>query len=229
MKAKKKRAEASSEEGAGAETAPRSKNGKADKGAKENVRSDTARDGAVASWEGQLAAVSAERDALQEKLRRAQAECANIPKRLNQQHAEALKLAGKDLAQSLLPILDNLDRTLGALNESKVEDPVAEGVKLIAEELKKILANHGIERIESVGRPFDPMFQEALMPDQETDLPEGTVTKEFQVGYRMHGKVLRPAKVAVAAARDGTSEDGDSVERGVAGNEKMKAKDPSVQ
>jgi molecular chaperone GrpE len=138
---------------------------------------------------------------------RAQAECANITKRLTQDRAEAVKLAGMGLARALLAVLDNFERTLANLREAHAEDPVIAGVKLIADQLAKVLKDHGVEPIESVGKPFDPMYHEALMHDRQAEAPPGTITQELERGYTMHGRVLRHAKVAVGAApTDGDGE-----------------------
>ena len=140
-----------------------------------------------------------ERDEYKDKMLRAQAECANIAKRLHQQHGESLKLAGLGLARDLLPIIDNFERTLGNLQDAHAEDPVIAGVKLIADQLAKVLKDHGVEAIEAVGKRFDPNLHEALLHDRHSSQPSGTVTQEFERGYRMHDRVLRHSKVAVAA------------------------------
>ncbi len=137
-----------------------------------------------------------------DKVLRAQAECANISKRLQQQHAESLKYAGMDLARSLLPVVDSFQRTMQSLDESSDADPIVQGVRLIAEQLDKVLREHGVEVIAAVGEPFDPMFHEALMQDRQSDMPPGTVTMEMERGYKKHDRVLRPAKVAVAASSE---------------------------
>lgn len=155
----------------------------------------------VESIEERVTALTSERDELKDKLLRSQAECANISKRLHQQHAEALKLAGMNLARSLLPVLDSFERTFSALEEASKDDPVVQGVKLIADEFEKAFREHGIVPIEAEGQSFDPTQHEAMMQDHETDLPPGTVTQELQRGYVMQGRVLRPAKVAVAAQK----------------------------
>ncbi len=146
-----------------------------------------------------LDALRTERDQLKDKLLRAQAECANISKRLHQQHGEALKLAGMGLARELLPIVDNFERSLEGMTAEHEKDSVIAGIKLIADQLVKVLRDHGVEPIEAVGKPFDPTYHEALMSDPASDLPPGTVTSELQRGYTMHGRVLRPARVTVAA------------------------------
>jgi len=148
--------------------------------------------------------LKAELESCKDRLLRSQAECANVAKRLSQQHAESWKYASTDLARSLLPVLDSLDRTIKSLDEQDAGGSVAEGVKLIAEQLGKALRDHGVQPIEAVGRPFDPARHEALMQDRQSDQPAGTVTAEMQRGYTIHDRVLRPARVAVAA---GSAED----------------------
>lgn len=143
--------------------------------------------------------LKAELETCRDKLLRAQAECANVAKRLTQQHAESWKYAAADFVRSLLPVLDNLERTIHSLTGSRAEGPLVDGVKLIANQLLKTLRDHGVQPIEAVGKPFDPASHEALMQDRQSDQPAGTVTAEMQRGYMIHDRVLRPARVAVAA------------------------------
>lgn len=167
------------------------------------------------SGDTELGAIRAERDDLRDKLLRAQAECANISKRMTQQHQQSLQLAGVNLMRSMLPVLDNLDRTVDAVANHDADDPLVVGVKLVRQEFIKAMQDSGVAPIEAVGRPFDPMMHEAMMQDFQSDAAPGTVTQEMQRGYRMHDRVLRPAKVAVAAekpgepANDGGSDDAD--------------------
>lgn len=143
----------------------------------------------------------AQRDELQDKLLRAQAECANISKRMHQQNVEAVKYAGMSLAREVLHVVDSLDRSLAGFQSGAAGGSVLDGIRLIADQLAKVLSDHGIKPIESVGHPFDPMRHEAMMSDYESDMPVGTVTAEYQRGYMMHDRVLRPAKVVVATKK----------------------------
>lgn len=136
-----------------------------------------------------------------DKLLRAQAECANISKRLHQQHAESMKLASMGLARDVLNVVDSFGRSLEGLKAAGADVSVLEGVRLIAEQLEKVLRDHGVEPIHATGKPFDPTQHEALMPDYESPEPPGTVTAELVRGYTMHGRVLRPARVTVAAKK----------------------------
>ncbi len=143
-----------------------------------------------------------ERDELKDKLLRAQAECANISKRLHQQHGEALKLAGMGLARNLLQVIDGFDRSLARLRDCGAEASVIEGIELLSDQFHRVLRDHGVEPLEVVGKPFDPMLHEAMLADRDSDKPPGTVTAELQRGYTMNDRILRPAKVAVASADD---------------------------
>jgi molecular chaperone GrpE len=147
------------------------------------------------------ASLEKDRDELKDKLQRAQAECANISKRLHQQHADSLKLAEMDVVRSILPVLDNLDRILPIVTGAGVEPAVADGIKLIANELNQALRSHGVLPIEALAKPFNPSMHEALMQDRDSELPPGTVSQELQRGYTMHGRVVRPARVAVVAEK----------------------------
>jgi molecular chaperone GrpE len=155
-------------------------------------------DGETGAQQETLDGLRGQVEEYKDKMLRAQAECANIAKRLTQQHAESLKLAGMDLARSLLSVVDNFERTLESLSRSATKEAVSQGVKLIADQLMKTLADHGIQPIDTIGKPFDPRRHEAVMEDRQADLPPGNVSQEFQRGYMMHDRVLRPAKVAVA-------------------------------
>ncbi|MBN2563841.1 MAG: nucleotide exchange factor GrpE [Phycisphaerae bacterium] len=146
-----------------------------------------------------IESLRAELEAYKDKLLRAQAECANISKRLHQQHAESLKLAGMDLARDLLPVVDSFERTLSGFDEFNADDPVVQGVRMIADQLLKVLKDHGVEPIQAVGMPFDPTLHEAVMQDKESDLAPGLVSAELQRGYKMNERVLRATKVTVAA------------------------------
>lgn len=150
----------------------------------------------------ELEALRRERDEFKDKYLRSQAECANVARRLNQQFAEEKRIASLGFARDLLPVLDNFDRTLSSLGDASAEDPIAQGVRLIAEQMTKTLSQHGIAAMDTAGKPFDPEKHQALMQDFETRVAPGTVTRELERGYMIHDRVLRPAKVIVAASRD---------------------------
>ncbi len=154
----------------------------------------------------ELETLRRERDEFKDKYLRSQAECANVARRLNQQFAEEKRIVSMSFARDLLPVLDNFDRTLSSLGEASTDDPIAQGVRLIADQLNKTLSQHGIAAMESSGMPFDPEKHQALMQDFEARVAPGTVTRELERGYMIHDRVLRPAKVIVAASREESAE-----------------------
>jgi molecular chaperone GrpE len=150
--------------------------------------------------EERIARLEAELAEARDQLLRAKAECVNVTRRLSQERQNAVRLAGMDFARSVLHAVDSIELTRRNIADRPKDDPVVEGVRLIAEQLDKALRDHGVVPVESVGGPFDPTMHEALMQDTSSDQPPGTVTEEFQRGYRMHDRVLRHARVKVAGA-----------------------------
>jgi len=146
-----------------------------------------------------LQKITEECNDLRDKLLRAQAECANISKRLTQQHQQAMRTAGLELARALLPVLDNLERTVDAGADATDPKVITDGVKLVRDEFTKVFKEFGIAPVDCIGQSFNPMRHEALFQDFESPEPAGTVTQELQRGFMMHERVLRPAKVAVSA------------------------------
>jgi molecular chaperone GrpE len=157
---------------------------------------------AAASPAEELERLRAESKQNEDRLLRARAELQNLTRRLTEEKEAAVRYANAAFARTLLPVWDNFERTLASLQEHHASDPVIEGVKLVFELFKKALADQRIEPIEAVGKPFDPAWHEALMRSPTADHPEGTVLQEFERGFRMKERLLRAAKVVIAAAPD---------------------------
>jgi molecular chaperone GrpE len=146
--------------------------------------------------EGQLAAVTAERDQLlaekaelQDRLRRSLADFDNARKRFEQQRSDFLQFAAADLVKNLLPVLDDFER---ALKVEAADQNFAKGIELIYQRFADTLKRMGLEPFDSAGKPFDPNLHESQ------DHEDQTVIAEFQRGYNFKGKLLRPAMVKVA-------------------------------
>lgn len=149
--------------------------------------------------EDELAAARRKVEELTDKHLRAVAEHQNYVRRAAAEHGEALRYATTDLIKSLLPVVDDFERTLAAVGEGDAS-PLAKGVGLVHGNLIKALEAHHVQRIESVGQPFDPSCHQAMMQRPTEDQPPGTVLEEYQPGYKLWDRVLRPAKVIVAKA-----------------------------
>ena len=143
-----------------------------------------------------LAEVTRERDEYLDALQRLQAEFDNYRKRKEREFVELSTRAGERLVRELLPVVDDLERALEAASaheEAKLED----GVRLVHRALSDLLAKEGLVEVETNGK-FDPHVHEALL-SQPSDEEEGSVIEVLQKGYRLGDRVLRPARVVVAA------------------------------
>ena len=144
--------------------------------------------------------VKAERDALYERLARAQADFQNSRKRLEAESDQRLQYANGQLIKNLLPTIDNLERALAVDVEKTDAKSVVHGLQVLVDQLMKVLAAQNVEAIApEPGSPFDPTKHEALM-QQESDLPPNHVTQLLQKGYALRDRTLRPAQVAVSKA-----------------------------
>ena len=152
-------------------------------------------DQAEADLQADLAALTEERDALKGTAQRVQADFENYRKRMLREQTEAVKRASEGIVEQLLPVLDSFELALGQLGD--VDESVRKGVELVYSELLGVLEKAGVERIADTGVPFDPNVHEAVLQEGG---PEGepVVADTVRTGYRLKGRVLRPAMVKVA-------------------------------
>ena len=127
---------------------------------------------------------------------RAQADFINYRRRNEQEREEIIRFANAALILSLLPILDDFERATNSFPTklSRVKSGWVEGVGLIERKLRTTLEEQGLSHIETVDEPFDPCLHEAVGQDKGK---EDVVIREIEKGYKLHDKVLRPAKVVV--------------------------------
>jgi molecular chaperone GrpE len=143
-----------------------------------------------------VAALQTERDQLFDRLQRLAAEFDNFRKRSAREQAALSERANERLVKELLPVLDDLGRALEAAADHE-EAKLEEGVRLVHRALSEVLTKEGLAEIETDGK-FDPHVHEALL-SQPSDEEEGTVIEVVQKGYRLADRVLRPARVVIAA------------------------------
>ena len=149
------------------------------------------------------------------------AEFENTKKRLQREKEEFARFAAETVIRELLPIIDGLDQALVAVDKKPDSDAVVKGVHLIYRQLLGLLKKEGVERIPTVGEPFDPHRHEAVAQvEASEETPDHTITEEVQAGYLMHGKVVRPAmvKVAVKPTQQDETPDTTSKRRKVGGH-----------
>ena len=145
----------------------------------------------------QLASVAAERDEYLALAQRVQADFENYRKRALRDQERLVAHAHERLVRELLPIVDDLERALEAA-ERHEEAQLVDGVKLVEKSLRAALAKEGLTEIDTSGR-FDPHVHEALLTQPAEDAEPGSVVGVVQRGYRLGDKVVRPARVIVAA------------------------------
>jgi len=135
---------------------------------------------------------------LNDKYLRLFSEFDNYRKRTNKERLDLLSTAGEEIIISLLPVLDDFDRALAAMEKNGVTGIDLEGVKLIRNKLISVLKKKGLEPLTAIGEPFDTDFHEALtsVPAPTEEL-KGKVVDEIEKGYLLNGKVIRFAKVVV--------------------------------
>ena len=153
-------------------------------------------------------ALQRERDELFERLQRVSADYQNYMKRAQQNLADSINLAKGDLAKQFIGVLDHFDSALSQAPEGEEAKRLYDGVRIVRDELLKVLEGVGVERIDvEPGEPFDPNIHEALLRQPAEGVEPGRVSAFYQPGYRLGDRVLRPAKVAVAPeASDATQE-----------------------
>jgi molecular chaperone GrpE len=144
---------------------------------------------------------------LRQTLLRRQADFDNYRKRIEKERAEDAKRATARVIEGLIPAIDGFEHALAAHREAEYEN-YRKGFELIYKQLLENVTRLGVERIEPVGRAFDPHLHQAMDRTETTEHEDGTILQVFQPGYVFHGRVLRPAMVRVAVHPSGASKRG---------------------
>ena len=129
------------------------------------------------------------------------AEFDNYKRRTEVETSAIIRFANEDLITAILPIVDDLERSLKNSKDQK-DSPLFRGIELIYQKMMKVLEAQGARPFETVGKEFDVHFHDALLQVPKEGVPPHTVVEEVEKGYMFHDKVLRHAKVIVAAERD---------------------------
>jgi molecular chaperone GrpE len=138
--------------------------------------------------------------AAQDRYLRLAAEFENYKKRVQKDQVEFTQYAHERLLRELLPVLDNLLRALQHAQQTGGTDGLIEGVELTCKQYLEVLSRFGVRPIPSVGQPFDPAVHQAVATVDPQGQPPNTIVEEYEKGYYLHNRVLRPATVTVAAS-----------------------------
>jgi len=145
----------------------------------------------------QMAKLSADLEELRQTLLRRQADFENYRKRIEKERFEDSRRATARVLEGLIPVLDGFEQALAAHREAEY-DNYRKGFELIYKQLLDAVTKLGVERIDPLGKPFDPHLHQAVDRAETSDQKDGTILQVFQPGYVFHGRVLRPAMVRVA-------------------------------
>lgn len=131
-----------------------------------------------------------------EKLQRVSADYANFQKRVPKQVSDSVNYEKERIIKSLLPVLDNFEHTLNSDHSGDIE-AVLKGVQIVHDQMLDAFKSHGVEQIQAKDQTFDPSLHEAMMQRHEEDQANNLILEEFQKGYTLNGRMLRPSKVIV--------------------------------
>ncbi|MCH7918629.1 MAG: nucleotide exchange factor GrpE [Planctomycetes bacterium] len=144
-----------------------------------------------------VAALEEEKVELFEKLQRVSADYANFQKRVPKQLADSIGYEKEKIIKTLLPSLDNFERTLESAPAAENVDVLVKGIQIIYDQMVDVLKSHDVQEIKALGEQFDPMLHEAMLRKSEANEEDNVILEEYQKGYQLNGRVLRPSKVIV--------------------------------
>lgn len=160
-----------------------------------------AAEGAVPPGNFEVESLRKDLEAMKDKYLRSLADCQNIQKRAAAERTEAVHRGQADMAKALLPVLDNFERTVEATRDIENAQAVVEGVRIVHDQLRKVLGEFGLERMPlAKGDPFDPEYHQAVAQHPTDEVDPNHVLHVAQAGYTVRGRLLRPASVVVAAS-----------------------------
>lgn len=144
---------------------------------------------------------AAKADEYYDKMLRVSADFDNYRKRMARERSETIKLANESLIVKLLPVIDHLEAALNATTANNINvESLKTGVTMVLNQLKSILTEAGLEEINAVNQPFDPMIHEAISEQETTEVSPGNIISQIRKGYKFNSKLVRPATVVVAKA-----------------------------
>ncbi|MBF0508229.1 MAG: nucleotide exchange factor GrpE [Deltaproteobacteria bacterium] len=146
----------------------------------------------------ELAAKEEEAKSNYDRLLRVSAEFENFRRRSEREKVENIKFANEEIIKKLLPIVDNLERAVDHAGNEGMPDNLMAGIVLTLNELNGLLEKFGVKSVSAVGEKFDPQFHEAIAQEVNNTQEDNTVVKEYERGYLLHDRLIRPAKVVVS-------------------------------
>lgn len=163
--------------------------------------SATEEGGLVAELQRALAAKTEEFKELNDKYLRLAAEFDNYKRLAQRDQRDQIRFGNEQLLKELLPVVDNLERAIKASRNGGSPDVLIQGVELTLKQLTGALTRFHVKPVETIGQPFDPATHQAVTSVVSEKIPEQHVVDEFQRGYCLHDRILRPAMVSVSTGQ----------------------------
>jgi molecular chaperone GrpE len=154
---------------------------------------------------GDTTAKDEELKSLNDKYLRLAAEFDNYKRLAQRDQRDQIRFGNEHLLKELLPVVDNLERAIKAAKGSTSTDGLVQGVDLTLKQMQNVLGKFGVQSIPTMGQPFDPSGHQAVATVPSTQIPDQHVVEEFQRGYRLHDRILRPAMVTVSSGTEAGS------------------------
>ena len=164
---------------------------------KANQKEPEAKKGGLQEPRDTIESLQKEKDELFAKLQRVSADYANFQKRAPKQISDTIAYEKEKIIKTLVPVLDNFEHTLQNAKAAENVDVLVKGIHIIYDQMLDILKSHGVEQIKALNENFNPALHEAMMQKAEPEKADNIVLEEFQKGYKLNSRVIRPSKVIV--------------------------------
>ncbi|AZB43682.1 nucleotide exchange factor GrpE [Bacillus sp. FJAT-42376] len=159
---------------------------------------DSSETAEISETDSKIASLEAKVEETEGKLLRVQADFENFKRRSRMDAESAQKYRAQNLISEILPALDNFERALKVEASDDKTKSLLQGMEMVHRQLVQALKSEGVEEIETVGKPFDPHLHQAVMQAEEEGYEPNTVIEEFQKGYKLKDRVIRPSMVKVS-------------------------------
>lgn len=155
--------------------------------------------------EAELESLKRENELCTDRWKRALAELENFRKRKEKEEEHIRKFALEDILHKILPVVDNFERALAHIDKSNSIEALKQGVEMVYQQLTDLLKQYNVRRIDALAKEFDPNLHEAVQitdEDLRAHADKHIVVEEMLPGYKLHDRLLRPAKVKVSPVRE---------------------------
>jgi molecular chaperone GrpE len=177
---------------------PKSKEKSKHKDSQQEVKNEQeAQESELQELREKIESLQKEKEEIFAKLQRVSADYANFQKRVPKQISDTIGYEKERIIRSLLPALDNFEHTFQNAHSAENVDVLVKGIRIIYDQFCEILKSHNVEQIKALGETFDPAVHEAMTQRTDTEKEDNVVLEEFQKGYKLNGRVIRPSKVIV--------------------------------